>query len=67
MPPPLYYYYDKMALAELGAALAWERYGLVIDPYELKDDILPVAIKVCEGDYYDVIEESIEAVGMSLN
>lgn len=58
--------YDKMALAELGAALALERYGLVIDSDELLE-ILDEAIELCESDYLNVINEAITAVSDQLD
>jgi hypothetical protein len=53
---------DEIALSELGVALAMEMYGLVIDPKELRTEILPAAIEICEDDYYDVIKEAVEAI-----
>jgi hypothetical protein len=57
---------DAAALAQLGAQLASEMYGLNIDPDFLLNTILPAAINLCEGDYYDVIEEAFMEVSTHL-
>ena len=67
---------DQKALAQLGAELANEMFGLDdVTPEMLLTEILPVGIDLCKQDgddnlkpdYYDVIEEAIEAVRDNLN
>ena len=57
LPGPL----DKKALAELGAQLAWEMYGIEVSPEELQG-ILEHAIELCENDYKDVIDHAIQQI-----
>ena len=56
---------DAAALAQLGAELASEMYGISIDPVELLE-ILDDAIELCKDDYYGVIDEAITEVGTHL-
>jgi len=53
--------YDQVALAELGAQLAWEMYGIDVTPEEV-GMLLEAAVGWCEGDYEDVILFTIEQV-----
>ena len=54
---------DQEALAHLGAELSREMFGLDdITPEMLLNEILPAAIDLCEGDYYDVIWEAIDEI-----
>lgn len=52
---------DKEALAELGAQLALEMYGIEILPEEVLD-LLNIAIGLCEQDYKTVIDYTIEQI-----
>jgi hypothetical protein len=52
--------WDEEALAQLGAALASELFGLDgITPRMLLEDILPAAIALCESDYQNPVQEAI--------
>jgi hypothetical protein len=54
---------DQEALAQLGVELAKEMFDLDdITPEMLLNEILPEAIEICEDDYYDVINEAVDAV-----
>lgn len=53
--------YDKKALAELGAKLALEMYGIEASKEELLN-ILETAITLCEDDYKEVINFAIEQI-----
>ncbi|MGQ9571346.1 MAG: hypothetical protein ACUVUQ_11030 [Thermodesulfovibrionales bacterium] len=48
----------EQSLAELGAKLALEMYGITVSPEEVMD-ILEYAIQLCEDDYKDVIDFAI--------
>lgn len=52
---------DKEALAELGAKLALEMYGIEISPEEVLN-LLNTAIGLCEQDYKAVIDYTIEQI-----
>ena len=53
--------YDQVALAELGAQLAWEMYEIDVTPGEV-GMLLQAALNLCEGDYEDVIFFTIEQI-----
>lgn len=53
---------DRLALAQLAKELASEMFDLEITVQTLLEDILPIATDLCEEDYYDVIEEAIDAI-----
>ena len=58
---------DAQALAELGAELASELFGLDgITAEMLLEDILPAAIDLCETDYQDPIQEAISELSPRL-
>ncbi|GBE37035.1 hypothetical protein BMS3Bbin07_01193 [bacterium BMS3Bbin07] len=52
---------NKEALAELGAQLAGERYGIEVSPAEVLN-LLELAIGLCEGDYKEVVDFAIEQI-----
>ena len=63
MPAPM----DKQALAELGAELASELFGLDgITAEMLLNEILPAAIDLCQTDYQVPILEAISELGARL-
>ena len=63
LPAPM----DEEALAQLGAELAREMFGLDdITPQMLLEDILPVAIELCESDYQIPINDAILAIQITI-
>ncbi|MGD9350875.1 MAG: hypothetical protein PVF71_14525 [Desulfobacterales bacterium] len=63
MPAPM----DAQALAELGAELASELFGLDgITAEMLLDEILPAATSICENDYQNPIMEAISELSTRL-
>ena len=52
---------DKEALAELGAQLAWEMYGIIVTPEQV-GILLELALDSCEDDYEEAILFTIEQI-----
>ncbi len=56
---------DEEALAELGAKRVQEMYGLEVSPEELPG-YLEIAVNLCEGDYKEAIDYTIEQINLEL-
>lgn len=56
---------DKKALAQLGAQLATLFYGLSVTPQEV-EVVLEKALKLCESDYREAIEQTVTNVRLYL-
>jgi hypothetical protein len=57
---------DKEALAQLGMQLAKEMYGIDVTSEEVSE-ILEAAIGLCEEDYKQAIDDTIEGIEAQIN